>query len=74
MKNSIWARLKEKKDQSLQHNKTMKFKRKKKVVSPYAFDMKHNAMKITTKIKINREVMGSCGLNLQCNATNITTS
>ncbi len=40
---------------------------------PYAFDMKHNKMNIATKTKINREVMDSCGLNLQCNVTNITT-
>jgi hypothetical protein len=51
----------------------MKSKRKKRVVTPYAFDMKHNTMNITTKTKINRKVMGSCGLNLQCNVTNITT-
>jgi hypothetical protein len=49
----------------------MKSKRKKRVVNPYAFDMKHNTMNITTKTKINR-VMGSCGLNLQCNIINIT--
>jgi hypothetical protein len=42
-------------------------------VSPYAFDMKYNIINITTKTKINREIMGSYELNLQCNVTNITT-